>query len=62
MDTAGVFSVWSLTEFSTATFSERNSGMYRPPATISSIRASAAGDSSASHRPPSEPNTFCGAK
>ncbi len=62
MDTAGVFSVWSLTELSTATFSDRNSGMYRPLAAISSIRARAAGESSASHRPPSAPKTFCGAK
>jgi hypothetical protein len=36
--------------------------MYRPLAAISSIRERAAGDSSASHSPPSAPNTFCGAK
>jgi hypothetical protein len=36
--------------------------MYLPLASISSIRSSAAGDSSAIHRPPSAPNTFCGPK
>jgi hypothetical protein len=36
--------------------------MYRPLAAISSIRARAAGERSASHKPPSAPKTFCGAK
>ena len=58
----GVLYVWSLTEFSTATRRDKNSGMYRPLLAISPIRSRAAGDSSAIHSPPSAPKTFCGAK
>ena len=36
--------------------------MYRPDSLISTARASAAGESSAIHSPPSEPKFFCGAK
>jgi hypothetical protein len=36
--------------------------MYRPDALICAARSMAAGDSSAIHSPPSEPNAFCGAK
>jgi hypothetical protein len=42
--------------------SEKNPGMYRPLAAMRAARSSAAGDISASHSPPSEPNHFCGAK
>jgi hypothetical protein len=39
-----------------------NAGTHRPLACTSATRAMAAGDMSASHSPPSEPNAFCGAK
>ena len=41
---------------------DRNSGIHRSEAAISAIRSSAAGEASAIHSPPSEANTFCGAK
>ena len=59
---AGVFSVWSSRELSTAFLRLRNSGMYRPLAAIRSMRSIAAGENSASQRPPSEAKFFCGAK
>ncbi len=62
---AGVLYVWSLTEFSSAIFSDRNSGIQRPPggsAAIDRIRCCAAGLSSANQIPPSDANPFCGAK
>ena len=59
---AGVLYVCSSRELSIAVTRSRKSGMHRPDALISSARASAAGDISASHRPPSEPKHFCGAK
>ena len=62
MEIAGVFRVWFRRELSTAFLSDRNSGMYRSEAAIRSIRSIAAGESSASHRPPSEAKFFCGAK
>ena len=62
MATAGVFSVWSLVVLSSAVAIDRNSGIHRSVAAISAIRASAAGEASAIHSPPSEPKTFCGAK
>ena len=60
--TAGVLYVWSLREFSSAVAIERNSGIQRSEAAISSTRATAAGLSSASHSPPSAAKLFCGAK
>ena len=59
---AGVLYVWSLSEFSSAVGSDRNSGTQRPLAPISATRSSATGLISASHSPPSEANDFCGAK
>ena len=58
---AGVLSVWSARELCTAVVSERNSGTQRLASTRAA-RSTAAGDSTASHRPPSEANDFCGAK
>ena len=45
-----------------ASASERKPGMYRPLAAISATRDCAAGETSAIHRPPSEPKHFCGPK
>ena len=59
---AGVLYVWSLSEFSSAVGSDRNSGTQRPLAPISPTRSSATGLISANHRPPSEAKPFCGAK
>ena len=62
MATAGVLYVWSLRELSIAVVRSRKSGIQRPDAAICSTRASAAGESTASHSPPSEAKDFCGAK
>ena len=62
MPIAGVLYVWFLVLFSTAIGSERKSGTQRPEPAIASMRASAAGDSSAIHSPPSPAKFFCGAK
>ncbi len=60
---AGVLSVWSWREFAAAVRSDSDSGTQRVPLlSTSSARASASGEHSASHRPPSDPKTFCGAK
>ena len=47
-----------------AVVSDSDSGIHRPSgvADSSSARASAAGLSAATQRPPSDPNDFCGAK
>jgi hypothetical protein len=47
---------------STAIDRSRKPGIQRPEALISATRASAAGDISASHSPPSLAKDFCGAK
>jgi hypothetical protein len=47
---------------STAVARERDSGIQRAEVAIRSVRSIAAGDSSASHSPPSLPKLFCGAK
>lgn len=60
--TEGVLTVWALRDCLIASVSEKNDGMCRPLAAISSARAIAVGESSASQRPPSEANDFCGAK
>ena len=60
--TAGVLSVWSLREFSSAVCRLRNSGIQRSVAAISAMRSTASGLSRASQSPPSEPKLFCGAK
>ena len=65
MAIAGVLYVWSLAEFSSAIASDRKSGIHRflgRSVVSTSIRLSAAGESSASHSPPSEAKAFCGAK
>ncbi len=55
--------VWFCREFSSAVDSDSDAGCQRSGAPASaSIRSIAAGLSTASHRPPSEPNDFCGAK
>ena len=59
---AGVFRVWSSRELVSAVVRLRLSGIQRPAAAIRSARSTAAGESSASQRPPSEPRLFCGAK
>jgi hypothetical protein len=57
-----------LRELSSAVDSDRKSGIQRGApvvgrsASICSIRSIAAGLTTASHRPPSEANPFCGAK
>ena len=50
----GCCSVWSLRELSSAVVMRQELGIHRSDAAISSIRAIAAGRSSASHSPPSE--------
>ena len=62
MAIAGVFRVWFSRELSIAICRLRLSGIQRPEAAIRAARSSAAGDMIASHRPPSEPRLFCGAK
>ena len=42
--TAGVLSVWSLVELSSAVAMDRNSGIQRPDSAISAIRARARGE------------------
>jgi len=59
---AGVFRVWFARELASATDRERNSGIQRPDAAISSMRATAAGETSANQSPPSDPKDFWGAK
>src|SRR3954454_9947157 len=50
---AGVLFVWFLVLFLTAIGKDKKSGTQRPAAAIASIRASAAGERSAIHSPPS---------
>ena len=60
--TAGVLYVWFRRELSIAVGRLKKSGTQRPEAVTSSTRARAAGENSASQRPPSEAKDFCGAK
>ncbi len=58
----GVLTALGQALFSTAIGSERKSGTQRPDAAIDSIRASAAGETTATHSPPSLAKFFWGAK
>ena len=51
-----------LVYLSTAVVSDRNSGTQRPEPSIRAARSTAAGERTASHRPPSAAKAFCGAK
>ena len=62
MAMAGVFRVWFCRELVIAVVRLRLSGIQRSEAAIRSARSIAAGESRASHSPPSEPKLFCGAK
>ena len=62
MASAGVLYVWFWRAFWSASGRLRNAGCQRPDAPMPSMRAIAAGEQSANHSPPSEPNVFCGAK
>ena len=57
---AGVLSVWSLRELSMAADRERNCGTHRPSVLSSTrrVRSMAAGERTATHRPPSDPRAF----
>ena len=63
-----MLSVWFLREFEIAEVSERNGGIQRiEPGTAAfyltaSARSMASGERIATHRPPSDPNAFCGEK
>ncbi len=54
--------VWSSREFSIAVVRSIDAGVHRPDSRMRSIRSIAAGEHSASHRPPSLAKHFCGAK
>ena len=62
MASAGVLYVWSRRELSIAICRSLNAGTHRPVACTCATRSIAAGDISASHRPPSLAKDFCGAK
>ncbi len=62
MASAGVLYVWSLRLFSSAMPRSSEAGTQRSDAAIRSMRSMAAGDTAASHRPPSLARHFCGAK